>query len=172
VTPERLWLAVVDARPQDADAAAELQELDGRAAGWLGAWAQGPKPVRAARRADPRVLDREGEAAVISLVLPPRDALVAFDDLAVQEARRRVLRDARPADLVTTLLVDDSHFAGALTVRRGPGAARQLGDDPFARVDPARLLRLGPGVLGGVAPPHGPVIERHGSAAPWPGGRF
>ena len=83
-----------------------------------------------------------------------------------------MLADARPADAVTTLLLDASHFAGSLTVRRGPGAAALLRDDPFARNWPAQVLEVGPGLLGVVAPPPGPTIERHGSAVPWPGGRF
>jgi hypothetical protein len=163
----RLWLALLEERPPGADAVAEVAE-----GGWLAGWLRRAKPVREARRADPRVLDPQGEAATVSLVLPPRDALVPFDDPAVQGARRAVLADAEPADLVTTLLVDDTHFAGALTARRGPCAEARLRDDPFARVDRARLLHVGPGLLGRVAPPPGPVIERHGSAVPWPGGRF
>ena len=83
-----------------------------------------------------------------------------------------MLADARPADLVTTLLLDDSHFAGSLTVRRAADARRRLAEDPFARIAPARVLHVGPGLLGDVAPPAGPVIERHGSGTPWPGGRF
>lgn len=172
MTPERLWVALVEERPAGADGAAEVHEADGRPAGWLAFWARAAKPVREARRADPRALDPGGEEAWVSLVLPARDALLLFDDLAVQQARRRVLADPRPADLVTTLLVDDSHFAGALTARRGPDAPRLLRDDPFARVEPARLLRAGPGLLGSAPPPPGPVIERHGSAVPWPGGSF
>jgi hypothetical protein len=158
--------------PAGADAAAPLRDLAGGGAGWLALWLRRSKPVRDARRADPRVLDARGAPAVVSLVLPPRAALAPFDDVAVQQARRDVLADAEPADLVTTLLLDDSHFAGALTARRGPGAAARLRDDPFARVWPARILHVGGGVLGTVAPPPGPTIERHGSDAPWPGGRF
>jgi len=55
---------------------------------------------------------------------------------------------------------------------RGPRARARLADDPFARVFPARVLRVAAGVLGRVAPPVGPVIERHGSANPWPWDRF
>ena len=54
---------------------------------------------------------------------------------------------------------------------RGAGVAR-LRDDPFARVFPARLLRVGPGVLGAVRPPCGPTMERYGSAQPWPWDRY
>jgi hypothetical protein len=66
---------------------------------------------------------------------------------------------------------DSSHFEGAITVAHGAGAAR-LGDDPFARIFHARILRIGAGVLGTAAAPAGPVIERYGSANPWPWDRF
>ena len=169
---ERCWVALVDAAPPGADAAAALRTPDGTPAGWLAAWLQAAKPVRSARRADPRIVDPGGAAAAISLVLPDRGALPIFDDPAVQGARRAVLADAEPADLVTTLLVDASHFAGSLTARRGPDALARLRDDPFLRVGSGRLLLVDPGLLGTVAPPPGPVIERHGSDTPWPGGRF
>lgn len=164
---DRLWLALMDSRASGCTAAAALS-----GGGWLVGWLQDDQPVRQARRADPRVLDVAGAAALVSLVLPPEDGLWLFDDPAVQQARRAVLADARPADVVTTLLLDASHFAGALTVRRGEGAAALLRDDPFGRIWPARVREVGPGLLGTVAPPPGPTIERHGSAVPWPGGRF
>lgn len=169
---ERCWLALADAAPPTADAAAELRTPDGAPAGWLAAWLQASKPVRAARRADPRIIDSNGTAAMVSLVLPDGHALTIFDDTAVQGARRAVLADAEPADVVTTLLVDASHFAGSLTVRRGPDALSRLRDDPFLRVSSGRLLLVDAGLLGTVAPPPGPVIERHGSDIPWPGGQF
>ena len=50
--------------------------------------------------------------------------------------------------------------------------AARLGDDPFARVFPPRVLHVGAGVLGRVPWPAGPVIERYGSAQPWPADRF
>ena len=169
---ERCWLALLDAAPPTADAAAALRTPDGAPAGCLVAWIRASKPVRAARRADPRIVDPNGAAAAVSLVLPDRDALPIFDDPAVQGARRAVLADAEPADLVTTLLIDASHFAGSLTARRGPNALARLRDDPFRRVSSATLLFVDGGLLGTVAPPPGPVIERHGSDVPWPGGRF
>ncbi len=101
----------------------------------------------------------------------PRGRWLLFDDVTVQHARRRVLAEA-PADAVSTLLADDRHFTGALTVRRGPDAERLLRDDPFARVAAAELLQVGSGVLGAVLAPTGPTIERHGSAQPWPWDRF
>jgi len=164
------WLAIVDERPADADAAASLRTLTGEPAGVLAAWRRRAKPVRHARRADPRTVDADGAAAWISLVLPPAGAKLAFDDLAVQQARRDLLQH-EPFDAVTTLLTDDSHFAGSLLVARGEHAVR-LGDDPFARVFPARVLHVGAGVLGRFPWPAGPVIERYGSAQPWPADRF
>lgn len=169
---DRCWLARTDERQAGADACAALHSLDGTPAGWLCAWLRAAKPLRQARRADPRIVDPEGEDATISLVWPPRDALAPFDDVAVQQARRVLLADSSPPDLATTLLVDDSRFAGSLVLRRGADAAARLAADPFARVWPATVLHLGPGLLGRVALPAGPGIERHGSAVPWPGGRF
>jgi hypothetical protein len=168
----RAWLALLDAPAAGADAQAALHDRDGRPAGWLVAWRRQGKPVKQARRIDPRIIDPAGEEAWLSLVWPAREALVAFDDVAVQHARRRVLADARPPAAVTTVLIDDSHFAGALTVRRGADARVRLRDDPFARVMPGRVLRVDAGVVGEMLLPAGPVIERHGSAQPWPWERF
>ncbi len=169
---DRCWLALTDDAPRSADAAAELRGPDGSRAGWLAAWLRASKPARNARRADPRIVDPAGPAAAISLVLPERDRFTIFDDPSVQGARRAILADAEPPDLVTTLLVDASHFAGSLTARRGPNALARLRDDPFLRVNPGRLLLVGSGLLGKIPAPPGPVIERHGSDVPWPGGTF
>jgi hypothetical protein len=122
-------------------------------------------------RADPRIFAACGEAAWVSLIVVPEELRPPFDDPAVQEARRRVLADP-PPDAVTTLLADDSRFAGAITVRRGPDAEALLRDDPFVRVHPARIIRVEAGVFGTAPPPTGPTIERHGSARPWPWDRF
>ncbi len=157
------WLAVVDEPPDGATAAALLRErATGEAAGWLAAWCRRAKPVRHALRADGRIVDPGGEAATISLVLPPREWRLKFDDPAVQQARRDVLA-RRPPDAVSTLLFDASHFAGSITVRRGA-----LASDPFARIFPARVLEVGAGVVGRMPMPCGPTIERHGSENPWP----
>ena len=106
----------------------------------------------------------------MALVLAPPGVRLKFDDVAVQQARRDVLAGP-PQDAVTTLLTDASHFEGSLTVARGGGIAR-LRDDPFARIFPARLLRVGACLFGVVPPPAGPVIERYGSEQPWPWDRF
>jgi hypothetical protein len=166
----RCWLALLEAPAADATAQAEVHDADGRPVGWLAAWRRRAKPVRAARRVDDRIVDPGGEPAWVSLVLPPGGVRLAFDDLAVQHARRRVL--AEPSqDAVSTLMRDASHFEGAITVARGAGVMRLPGD-PFARIFPARILRVGAGVLGAADAPAGPVIERYGSATPWPWDRF
>jgi hypothetical protein len=164
------WLALVDEIPRDATASARAAGLDGSPAGHLAIWARRAKPARDARRVDSRLLDPAGAEAFVSLVRPPAGVRLPFDDLAVQQARRAVLATA-PFDAVTTLLSDASHFEGALTVARGADIPR-LRDDPFARVFPAQLLRVAPGVLGRMPAPAGPVIERYGSARPWPWDRF
>jgi hypothetical protein len=155
------WVALLDAPPADADASAAAGED-----GWLAAWLRHRKPVRHALRMDARLVDPHGDAAVVSLVLPPPGVRLKFDDVAVQQARRRVLAGPYP-DGVSTLLSDASHFEGAISVIRGRDY-----DDPFSRVFPARLLHVGPGVLGAVAPPPCPTIERYGSEQPWPWDRF
>jgi hypothetical protein len=165
------WLALLDGPADGATAQARLHDASGAPAGWLAAWQRRAKPVRHARRIDARVIDPQGEEAWISLVRPPDDVRLAFDDLAVQHARRAVLAGPPPA-AVTTLLSDASHFEGALTVARGDDAVTRLADDPFARVFPARLLRVEAGLLGTVLPPCGPTIERYGSAQPWPWDRY
>jgi hypothetical protein len=162
------WLALVDASPEDADASAPARTLGGEPAGVLAAWLRRARPTRDAWRVDRRIVDPAGESARVSLVVAT--GLLAFDDVAIQQARRDLLL-GEPFDAVTTLLRDDSHFLGSLLVARGTDAAR-LGDDPFARVFPPRVLHVGAGVLGRVPWPAGPVIERYGSAQPWPADRF
>lgn len=167
-----VWMARSADAPVDAQHATTLHRLDGAPAGHLGAWLGEERPADIdARRLDRRVLDAYGPPGVLSIVLPPADLLIPFDDLAVQHARRRVLAEA-PSDALSTLLIDDRHFAGAVTVRRGHGAATALQDDPFARLWPAEILLVGGGFFGRVPAPTGPSIERHGSAQPWPWDRF
>ena len=163
------WLDLLAAPVDGASVQARVFELDGTPAGWLAVWLRRAKPLRSARRIDGRLVDPHGAAAWVSLVRPPDGVRLAFDDLAVQQARRAVL--AAPAqDAVSTLLSDASHFEGALMVARG-GVTR-LADDPFARIFPARVLRVDAGLLGAVPPPCGPTIERYGSAQPWPWDRY
>ena len=132
----RCWLALVDGPVHGADAAAPALTLDGRPAGTLAAWNRGAKPVREALRVDERLIDPHGAAGWISLVLPPSGVRLAFDDLAVQQARRLVLLHPFPA-AVSTLLRDDSHFEGAITVVRSAENKQRLRDDPFARIFPS-----------------------------------
>jgi len=166
----RCWLALLEAPATDATAQARAHDADGNPVGWLAAWRQRAKPLREARRVDDRIVDPDGEPAWVSLVLAPDGVRLAFDDLAVQHARRRVLA-APPQDAVSTLMRDSSRFEGAITIARGVGVAR-LADDPFARIFRARILQVGAGILGAAAAPAGPVIERYGSANPWPWDRF
>ena len=164
------WLALVDERPDAADAAASVHTLAGEPAGVLAAWRRHAKPVRHARRVDARIVNPDGGSARVSLVLPPAGVRLPFDDVAVQQARRDLLA-GEPFDAISTLLTDDSHFEGSILVARDEDASR-LADDPFARIFPARVLHVGAGVLGSVAWPAGPTIERYGSAQPWPADRF
>jgi hypothetical protein len=155
------WFAPLDEPAEDATAQAAIA-----GGGWLAAWQRHAKPVRHARRIDARIIDPDGEAALVSLVLPPAGVRLAFDDVAVQQARRAVLAGP-PADAVSTLLSDSTHFEGAITVMRGRAV-----DDPFTRIFPGRLLRVEAGLFGRVPPPCGPTIERYGSAQPWPWDRY
>jgi hypothetical protein len=168
---EWCWLALVDEPVREPEAWARATAADGSPAGVLAAWLRRVKPVRDARRAWTAIIDPDGREATVSLVRPPPGVRLLFDDLAVQEARRRVLAGLR-FDAVSTLLSDASHFEGAITVARGADQVARLADDPFASIFPARVLRVGPGLLGAVAPPAGPCIERYGSAHPWPADRF
>jgi hypothetical protein len=163
----RCWLALVEGPANGADAAARAIASNGRPAGTLAAWRRRAKPVRAALRVDERLIDGDGSAARISLVLAPPGVRLAFDDPAVQQARRLVLLHPFPAAM-STLLRDDSHFEGAITVARSPAEMHRLSDDPFARIFPSRLLAVDAGILGSVPAPTGPTIERYGSGNPWP----
>jgi hypothetical protein len=48
----------------------------------------------------------------------------------------------------------------------------RLGDDPFARLFPARILRVDAGLLGTMPPLVGPGTQRYGAGNPWPWDRF
>ncbi len=156
-----LWFAQVqDTQRGGALASAPIRDPDGRAAGFLAVWPATNRPKVPAVKIDARVIDPDGEAADVSLVLAPPRVRILFDDTAVQQARRDVLA-GRPPRAISTLLRGDSIFAGAITVD-------PLGDDPFARIFPGRRLRVAAGLFGAVPAPPGPDIERHGSGAPWP----
>ena len=167
----RCWLALVEGPVEGAHASARTSNLDGQEIGTLAAWRQKAKPVRNALRVDERLIDPRGAPAWISLVLALSGVRLPFDDLAVQRARRLVL-SRPPPDAVSTLLRDDSHFEGAITVARSDDTKRWLRDDPFAQIYPAMLLAVEAGILGSVTGPTGPTIERYGSGNPWPWDRF
>ena len=162
------WFAELAEPAAGALADAELFDVEGRVVGLLAAWPAGRKPVADAVRMDARIVDPSGAAAWTSLVLLPRDRSPLFDDPAVSGALRSVLSYPAP-DALSTFVRDSSHFAGAITVRRdGPPGLR---DDPFARLGPARVLRVGPGLFGRTAAVPGPVIQRY-SGKPWPAPGF
>jgi hypothetical protein len=163
------WFAVVDeAKASGSLASAAASDLDGRPAGVLAAWPSGRKPVPHAVRMDARVVDAEGAAAWVSLVEVAADRAPLFDDPAVSGALRAVL-SGRLLDAVTTFVRDSSRFAGALSVSRTDLGL--LRDDPFARIRPARLLRVESGLLGSFPPPPGPVTQRY-AGQPWPAAGF
>jgi hypothetical protein len=146
-------------------ASGTVHALEGRPAGLLTAWPPGRKPTRTASRMDARLIDPAGPPAWVSLVLVPPEVAPLFDDVAVSQALRAVLAGP-PFAAVSTLVRDAVHFAGAVTVDHGDRPDR-LADDPFARLHPARILRLGPGLFGHVPPPPGPAIQRY-AGKPWP----
>lgn len=103
--------------------------------------------------------------------LPDEEATVPFDDPVVQGVRQAALAWWIPMlgdSLVclTTLAVDESRCAGAITVTRED---RHLAEDPFLRLFPGTVVDTD--LFSAVTPPPGPVLERY-AGAPWPGGRF
>ena len=169
MTGSRAWLALLDAPPADATAAAPLHDLDdGRVLGWLAAWVRAAKPVRHALRADPAAFDPAGPAAIGSYVLlAGRD--IPFDDPAVQRARQLLLATPAPWTAATTLVGDSVHFRGSL-LAADPEA--WPASDPFTLVAPARRIRIGPGLMsGGPLRLPAPVIERY-AGQPWPQSGF
>lgn len=160
------WLALVDARPDDVVAGAEVDDGPKH----LVAWRSERPPVPWAAKVDPRAIDPGGGPGRASLVLAPDDVWLLFDDVAVSRALRAAM-SVRPVDVVSTLVVGDDRFVGALTAILGDDDTA-LDDDPFATMFPARRLRLGPGLLGRTPTPVGPGIQRYGAANPWPWDRF
>ncbi len=163
------WLAHLAEPTGEALATARAADLAGRPAGVLQAWPRGRKPVRTAVRVDARLIDPAGPPAWVSLVLVPPEVAPLFDDPAVVQARRAALAWLSGA-AISTLVRDGVHFAGAVVVEHGDRPAL-LGDDPFARVHPARVLRVEAGLFGRVAAPVGPAIERY-AGKPWPADGF
>ena len=124
-------------------------------------------------RIDPHCLEGEPVVGAFANVCasPERDAALRYDEPEVQGVRRDALAWWLPLlgdDLVcvSTLALDASRCAGAITVARRPDAFDQ---DPFARLFAATVVRVD--FLCTVPPPPGPVIERY-AGAPWPAGSF
>ena len=163
------WFALLPERPERCYAAAAAHDIDGVPIGFLVAWRtqDGHRPA-GALGIDERAVDPQGEPAWVSLALAPPPLRVLYDDPAVSQAIRRVLA-ARPADMMSTLMLDSSTIGGAVTARRDGSA--ELIDDPFARVFPRQLLRVGAGLIGRMPAPTGPVMQRY-SSNPWPWDRF
>jgi hypothetical protein len=164
------WIALRQDRPAGAEAAVGVRELDGHPVGFLAVWPQGAKRPRGGRRIDARAIDRSGEAAWVSLVLAPDGLSLDFDDPAVLGATREALAQPWSAEVLSTLVVEQMRFGGAVTaVRDDP---RRLADDPFARLFPARILRVDAGLFGTMPAPVGPGTQRYGAGNPWPWDRF
>src|SRR5439155_8221643 len=96
---------------------------------------------------------------------------IRFDEPEVQQVRRDALAWWIPLlgdELVclTTLVLDASHYGGAITVATSP---RFFEDDPFARIFAGTTVETD--LFARVPPPTGPAIERYSGLA-WPGGAF
>jgi len=122
---------------------------------------------------DARCLEGEPVPGAFAHVCALADeaAAVPYDQPEVQQVRRDALAWWIPllgdAFLcLTTLALDESRCAGAITVMREP---LRLDDDPFARLFPATLVETD--LFCEVPPPAGPVLERYAGVA-WPGGTF
>lgn len=164
------WFAFGDESQTGPFACAEVRDRDGARVGFLQAWAAEDEP-RGAVKIDARAVDRHGAAGWVSLALAPERLWVPFDDPAVTRALRAVLTGP-PVDVVSTLLLGDARFVGALTGVHGDDHISRLADDPFARIYRRRLLRVSPGFLGATPAPVGPGTQRWGSDQPWPAERF
>lgn len=158
------WLALLDRPAGDLHAAASTDTRQWVLAAWLEA---AGRPHPQARRVDPRVLDPDGTPARASLLWLRADQMPLFDDPAVVRARR-LARARQSPRCVSTLTVDDRHFAGSLWV---PGRAGLLDDDPFRVVRRPVVLTVGAGLLAEAATLTGPAQERY-AGAPWPSGQF
>lgn len=164
------WFGMVDTPPPGAIAAARAQAPDGTVAGLLAAWPTEAGRRPGAARIAASVIDPDGPAMAICLALAPDGVQVLFDDPAVIAATQDVLRNP-PSAFVSTLTLDQSHIAGAVSGVEAERDARWPGwfdSQPFARLFPARRL-LVTGLFRRVAPPVGPAHQRAGGD-PWPQG--
>jgi hypothetical protein len=118
------------------------------------------------------VTDERVEGAYVHVcALTDDDAALRYDEPEVQQARRDALAWwipmlGRELVCISTLALDESRCAGAVTVATDP---RRFDCDPFARLFPGTIVRAD--FFSRVPPPSGPVIERY-SGAPWPAGSF
>lgn len=168
------WFALVEGAFDDrlastAVASAPATGVDDARVGTFAAWPAGRKPVESALRMDERLVDPDGRAAWVSLVVVPRRIAPLFDDVAVSQALRQVLRGGQRV-AVSTLVRDATTFAGSVTVGHTDDPRWQC-DDPFARLHPARILRAGPGMFAARPAPAGPAIQRY-TGKPWPAAGF
>lgn len=81
---------------------------------YLAAWRSNKAPVPGAAKVDPRAIDPEGPAGQVSLVLAPEGVWLSLDDVAVSRAMRAAMT-VRPVDVLSTLVVGNDRFTGALT---------------------------------------------------------
>lgn len=159
------WFAFLPEPPVDALAVAAGYALDGQLAGYFAAWESGRHRPFHALSIDERAVNRDGAEAWVSLVLARPGVRILYDDPAVCGAMRAVLAGP-PVTAMSTLARDSSTIGGAFTAVCGASGA-SLADDPFARIFPARLLRVDRGFVGEMPAPTGPGIQRY-SGAPWP----
>jgi hypothetical protein len=163
------WLLVCAERPLDAFAVADLSTPEGDSAGFIAAWRRESRRPPGAFGVDINAVDSGGEPAWISLALAPADRRCLFDDPAVSWALRRVLA-GQQVRAVSTLTRDSATIGGALTAYDVCPSTNQS-DDPFARLFPTRVLRVGPGFVAAMGAPTGPGIQRY-AGSPWPWSTF
>jgi hypothetical protein len=164
------WLALLDVPHRGS---VPVADPGGGPAGHLLLTRGRARPHRAAVRVGPALLGA-GPALAVSLVLPERGARPLFDDPAVVRAVQDVLRDPGRAPLISTLVEDSTHWAGAVSgVDPAVAASRPAwwDEDPFARLGPQHRLLVPAGLLVPVPLPAGPGHQRH-AGAPWPWGCF
>ncbi len=163
------WLVVGTGPVEGATATGALRTPDGEPAGSLSVSLGRRRPARDALRVDPAVVDLEGPAWAISLVVPPADQRPLFDDPAVVGATRAALAGTAAVAFVSSLVVDPTRWCGSVSGTSPEVAAgwpAWYDRDPFRRLAPGRSLLLDAGVLGAVSL-GGPGTQRY-AGAPWP----
>jgi hypothetical protein len=168
--PVRAWLALLDG-PQPG--AVAVTDAAGVPAGHLLLTVGPVRPHPTAVRVEPSLVG-DGPPLAVSLVLPPRDSRLLFDDPAVVGAMKAVLADPGRAPLFSTLVDGATHWAGSVSgtgPEKAGGRSAWWAEDPFARLGPQHRLRVPAGVLVPRPLPAGPGHQRH-AGAPWPWGAF